>query len=223
MQRRLRYHPPTAGWRPTASESTTATTTRAASKHDDVARNARGAAGGHGRRARNRRAARWTSPTPCASCCRAATARWTGGRRPGAGRRHARAPLDGALPARLPFGYHRLHPRGGGETLLVVSPGRCFLPDDLRAWGFAAQLYAARSRASWGIGDLADLARLGALDAQPGRRRADGQSADRADAGRPDRAEPVLPVEPALSQPAVPAHRGHARLGRACPPTCATA
>jgi 4-alpha-glucanotransferase len=27
-------------------------------------------------------------------------------------------------------------------------------------WGFAAQLYAARSRASWGIGDLADLGRL---------------------------------------------------------------
>jgi len=69
--------------------------------------------------------------------------------------------LDGALPAELPFGYHRLHPRGGGETLLVVSPGRCFLPDDFRAWGFAAQLYAARSRASWGIGDLADLARIG--------------------------------------------------------------
>ncbi|HMF42753.1 MAG TPA: 4-alpha-glucanotransferase [Polyangia bacterium] len=69
--------------------------------------------------------------------------------------------LDGALPEGLPFGYHRLYPRGGGETLLVASPGRCFLPDDLRAWGFAAQLYAARSRASWGIGDLADLARLG--------------------------------------------------------------
>jgi 4-alpha-glucanotransferase len=68
--------------------------------------------------------------------------------------------LDGALPQELPFGYHHLYPRGGGETLLVVSPGRCHLPDDLRAWGFAAQLYAARSRSSWGIGDLADLARL---------------------------------------------------------------
>jgi 4-alpha-glucanotransferase len=68
--------------------------------------------------------------------------------------------LDGALPEEVPFGYHRLHPRGGGETLLIASPGRCFLPDDLRSWGFAAQLYAARSRSSWGIGDLADLARL---------------------------------------------------------------
>ena len=81
-----------------------------------------------------------------------------------------RAAVGGALPARLPFGYHRLRPRAAaGETLLIVSPGRCYLPDDLRTWGFAAQLYAARSRASWGIGDLADLARLGALDAQPRR------------------------------------------------------
>jgi 4-alpha-glucanotransferase len=70
-------------------------------------------------------------------------------------------PLDHELPDGLPFGYHRLIWRGGDETLLVVSPGRCFLPDDLRTWGFAAQLYAARSRASWGIGDLADLGRLG--------------------------------------------------------------
>ena len=72
-------------------------------------------------------------------------------------------PLDdgGALPEGLPFGYHRILRRDGDETLLIVSPGRCFLPDDLRTWGFAAQLYAARSRDSWGIGDLADLTRLG--------------------------------------------------------------
>jgi 4-alpha-glucanotransferase len=60
----------------------------------------------------------------------------------------SRRSIDGALPEGLPFGYHRLYRRGGDETLLVVSPGRCFLPDDFRAWGFAAQLYAARSRAS---------------------------------------------------------------------------
>jgi 4-alpha-glucanotransferase len=72
-------------------------------------------------------------------------------------------PLDReeALPDGLPFGYHRIVRRDGEETLLIVSPGRCFLPDDLRTWGFAAQLYAARSRDSWGIGDLADLTRLG--------------------------------------------------------------
>jgi 4-alpha-glucanotransferase len=70
--------------------------------------------------------------------------------------------VDRALPADLPIGYHRLFPREqGGETLVIVTPGHCYLPDDLRTWGWAAQLYAARSRASWGIGDLADLRRLG--------------------------------------------------------------
>jgi 4-alpha-glucanotransferase len=66
------------------------------------------------------------------------------------------------LPSDLPLGYHHLYPRAGGETLLVVAPPHCHLPDDFKTWGFAAQLYAARSRASWGIGDLNDLARLGA-------------------------------------------------------------
>ncbi len=65
------------------------------------------------------------------------------------------------LPADLPLGYHQLHPLDGGPTTrLVSSPGRCHLPPDLRTWGWAVQLYAARSRLSWGIGDLADLGRL---------------------------------------------------------------
>jgi 4-alpha-glucanotransferase len=44
---------------------------------------------------------------------------------------------------------------------LIVTPPRCHLPAGLHAFGFAVQLYATRSRASWGIGDLADLAGLG--------------------------------------------------------------
>ena len=69
---------------------------------------------------------------------------------------------DGApLPPDLPLGYHRLVQRDDGrKRLLVVSPGRCHLPPDLRTWGWAAQLYATRSSESWGIGDLADLRRL---------------------------------------------------------------
>jgi 4-alpha-glucanotransferase len=67
-----------------------------------------------------------------------------------------------ALPRDLPIGYHRLRRREDDrETLVIVTPGACHLPDDFRTWGWAAQLYAARSRASWGIGDLADLRRLG--------------------------------------------------------------
>jgi 4-alpha-glucanotransferase len=64
------------------------------------------------------------------------------------------------LPDDLPFGYHRLR-RGTDEQLLLVAPARCALPPDLRTWGWAVQLYAVRSRGSWGIGDLADLRRLG--------------------------------------------------------------
>jgi 4-alpha-glucanotransferase len=68
---------------------------------------------------------------------------------------------DAELPADLPLGYHHLRARDGRETLLIVAPAACHLPDDLRTWGWAAQVYAARSRASWGMGDLADLARFG--------------------------------------------------------------
>jgi 4-alpha-glucanotransferase len=68
---------------------------------------------------------------------------------------------DHELPDDLPMGYHRLRARSGRRTLLIAAPATCHLPDDLRTWGWAAQVYAARSRQSWGIGDLGDLARLG--------------------------------------------------------------
>ena len=64
--------------------------------------------------------------------------------------------------AGLPNGYHTLRSiDGGAETRLIVSPGCCHLPPGLSAWGWAAQLYALRSRRSWGLGDLADLRELG--------------------------------------------------------------
>jgi 4-alpha-glucanotransferase len=62
----------------------------------------------------------------------------------------------GRLPRDLPFGYHRLV-TAPGEQLVLVAPARCPLPQGYRAWGWAVQLYAVRSRASWGIGDLGDL------------------------------------------------------------------
>jgi 4-alpha-glucanotransferase len=90
------------------------------------------------------------------------------------------ARLPGDLPARLPgdlpLGWHRLvHP--GGERRLVVAPDGCHLPTRLRdrdprahggrASGWAAQLYALRSRRSWGIGDLGDLAELAGAPDRP--------------------------------------------------------
>src|SRR5918993_2504196 len=70
--------------------------------------------------------------------------------------------LSDRLPDRLPIGYHRLIPATGSDSSIrvIVTPGRCHLPADLRIWGWSAQLYASRSRESWGMGDLTDLRRL---------------------------------------------------------------
>ena len=58
------------------------------------------------------------------------------GRRPPSG---PRAPC----PPTCPIGYHDLHPLDGGPTTrLIVSPGRCHLPDDLRTWMLTVQLPA---------------------------------------------------------------------------------
>jgi 4-alpha-glucanotransferase len=67
--------------------------------------------------------------------------------------------LDGPSEE-LPLGYHTLVAEDGSTRDLIVSPRRCH-PVAERAWGWAVQLYAARSGASWGIGDLGDLRQLG--------------------------------------------------------------
>ncbi|MFL6157933.1 MAG: 4-alpha-glucanotransferase [Marmoricola sp.] len=64
-----------------------------------------------------------------------------------------------ALPHDFPLGYHRIREPDGNERPLIVSPGRCFVPQE-QEWGWAVQLYATRSSDSWGIGDLRDLLRL---------------------------------------------------------------
>ncbi|MEZ5091221.1 MAG: 4-alpha-glucanotransferase [Nocardioides sp.] len=96
------------------------------------------------------------------------------------------------LPADLPAGYHRLVAEGGAESdaLLVVAPARLELPPalDRQVWGLMAQLYAARSRASWGVGDFADLATLADWGASLG---AEFVLVNPLHAG-----EPVPPLEP---------------------------
>lgn len=65
------------------------------------------------------------------------------------------------LPPDLPFGYHELRSEADGNTShIICTPGECYLPEQLQTWGWALQLYALRSRDSWGIGDLADLQRF---------------------------------------------------------------
>ena len=65
--------------------------------------------------------------------------------------------ITGAVPSDFPLGYHLLPTSNGRHRSLIVSPGRCWLPEGWRAWGWTVQLYAARSESSWGFGDLGDL------------------------------------------------------------------
>jgi 4-alpha-glucanotransferase len=73
-----------------------------------------------------------------------------------------RVVLGSHLPRDLPLGYHELEAQETGQRIrVVVTPGQCYLPDGLSTWGWAVQLYALRSKRSWGMGDLGDLATLG--------------------------------------------------------------
>jgi 4-alpha-glucanotransferase len=60
-------------------------------------------------------------------------------------------------------------PEAGGRAVgeydgLLVAPRRC--PTPARTWGWMVQLYGLRSRSSWGMGDLGDLARLARHEAE---------------------------------------------------------
>ncbi|MGZ4723397.1 MAG: 4-alpha-glucanotransferase [Ilumatobacteraceae bacterium] len=104
------------------------------------------------------------------------------------------------LPAELPIGYHTVHaehPGGEGSCTLVVTPARLELPPVLRdrqSWGFMTQLYALRSRHSWGLGDLADLGDLAAWSATE-------QLADFVLINPLHAAAPVAPMEPSPYRP----------------------
>lgn len=65
------------------------------------------------------------------------------------------------VPSDVPPGYHwvELHDTGARRAL-IVAPKRCHLPEGLRIWSWAVQLYSVRSRQSWGMGDFSDLATL---------------------------------------------------------------
>jgi 4-alpha-glucanotransferase len=99
------------------------------------------------------------------------------------------------LPGDLPLGWHALHartPREESSCTLVVTPVSAGLPDalgDQRAWGYMVQLYSLRSRDSWGIGDLHDLAELAGWSAAE-------QGAGFVLINPLHAAEPVAPMEP---------------------------
>jgi 4-alpha-glucanotransferase len=76
--------------------------------------------------------------------------------------------------------------------MLIVTPGWLGFPEhvgDRRTWGLATQLYSVRSRRSWCIGDLADLADLATWSAAE-------HSAGFVLVNPLHAAEPVAPMEP---------------------------
>ncbi|MCR6492506.1 4-alpha-glucanotransferase [Cellulomonas sp. P24] len=68
------------------------------------------------------------------------------------------AAVDGPTGIAPAAGYYHLHTPDGRRRFVVSAPAR--FPQPTRGWGWAVQLYAARSRRSWGIGDFADLATI---------------------------------------------------------------
>ena len=67
------------------------------------------------------------------------------------------------LPEPLPLGYHRFRVTFGrrrGEGTVIAAPQRA--PRSEPSWGIFLPLYALHSRRSWGVGDVGDLASLGA-------------------------------------------------------------
>src|SRR4051812_25836921 len=68
------------------------------------------------------------------------------------------------VPDDVPLGYHTVELHNSGRRVsLIVAPPRCHLPQRLRIWAWAVQMYAARSARSWGIGDFDDLSRFAAV------------------------------------------------------------
>jgi len=72
-------------------------------------------------------------------------------------------PEDTRLALRAAMGQESLE---NGEPWSPEEPEPCQAP--ARAWGWAVQVYALRSRGSWGLGDFADLRRLGQWSAARG-------------------------------------------------------
>ncbi|WNB86925.1 4-alpha-glucanotransferase [Cellulomonas sp. ATA003] len=68
------------------------------------------------------------------------------------------APLGDVSGVGPDAGYYRLRDHDGAARLVISAPPR--FPQPPRGWGWAVQLYAARSLESWGIGDFRDLARV---------------------------------------------------------------
>lgn len=119
------------------------------------------------------------------------------------------------VPDSVPLGWHRVV-TGDQTVTLAVAPRT--LPDVPHTWGWMLQLYAARSKDSWGMGDFADLAtiaRRSSLELDSRRRAGQSGAGAVADASR--RTLAVLADQPPVREPAVPARHRHGRVPAGLP------
>jgi 4-alpha-glucanotransferase len=118
----------------------------------------------------------------------------------------------------LPLGYHSLtRLEDGRQVRLIVSPGRCHLPENLRIWGWAVQLYGLRSATSAGIGDLDDLRRLGQWSSSQGARMLLTNPLHAPLPGLPQEASPYFPSSRCFRSPLYLRVDGVADPSPACP------
>jgi 4-alpha-glucanotransferase len=72
-----------------------------------------------------------------------------------------RIAANSQVPGDLPAGYHSLFDESTAMTrALIVTPPSCTPFEKTKQWGWATQMYALRSRSSWGIGEFRDLRTL---------------------------------------------------------------
>ncbi len=81
------------------------------------------------------------------------------------GNDHGRTPIHVRGRVDVP-GYHVLYTPDGTRRFVIAAPETIREPP--RSWGWQVQLYAARSRDSWGIGDFRDLGQICRIAASQG-------------------------------------------------------
>jgi hypothetical protein len=118
--------------------------------------------------------------------------------------------LAGVMPHEA-AGYHILVGPGGTRRLVLAAPEQLRQP--ARGYGYAVQLYAARSADSWGIGDYRDPAQIARLAAASGASTLPALPDPRAQPDPPPAEQTVLAVLAAVALAAAHRARRGARRG----------
>ena len=116
----------------------------------------------------------------------------------------------------LPAGYHQVIAADGSTSTLIIGPKTCYPVGVQPTWGWAVQMYAMRSRKSWGIGDFGDLETLTRWSADRGAGMVLVNPLHATAPGIPQQPSPYFPTSRCFRNPlalSVPALAGASLLG----------